>query len=327
MAYAAKWPLTETNNARLPLMIREYMDSVIGDSVSFVTWNRLGCRYAHNIKNMTSLWGSMISDIGLYIAIPDNFVSWDERSAFLRTVFDPDNNIERIQEFLTRVRRMYSAGDKRTLAVIVNVAWKDRNIRKGHATLLFMDLRAKQQVFVDGHGQGSKLKALCEVRPIIPGFYVVPANEVLNFPSIQTYVEINMEDEQVGVCGLITIMIVMLCRRFNYWHVPTMCMAFMDAYPNTMSAALMMQTLVYLYESKLMDLGGRTNHDLTLNDKKELFKTLFPAGYYCGVYSESSGKFCKRPACTQGPVHAHCWQHRNIMQSPYRQSKKCIAEF
>jgi hypothetical protein len=125
-----------------------------------------------------------------------------------------------------------------------------------------------------------------------------------------------MEDEQVGVCGLITILIVMLCRRFNYWHFPTVCMAFMDAYPNTMSAALMMQALVHLYESKLMDLGGRTNHELSLNAKKELFKTLFPAGYYCGVYSESSGKLCKRTACTQGPVHAHCWQHRNIMQSP-----------
>ena len=231
------------------------------------------------------------------------------------------------------IRRVYrkaraAAADKkkRTFVIFLNCFWWEGRDAKGHAQFIFIDYRKKKQVFFDPHGYNLRefFKEFCRVDAIVPGHTNVPPDEALGY-GLQGHMEANLDCEQRGTCGLTSLLTLLCCRRFNFWHFPTITKAIRDAFPSEIDAATVIQSLVDLYESRVLSLNIEGN--LTLDQEKQLFSTLFPDEERCRVYSDSSGKFCSRKACRMGDALSLCWQHRHYLQAPYNSSKKCAAPF
>ena len=321
MSYAGNWRLQDPT--QLATHVHDYISTLLGDNaISFLSWQRSGSCYGASARIMASLYGSMLADSGIDLDFRRN-MTHAQRAVSIKEIMRPDSRLQ-------GVRKLYSdvtAGQrqkKRTFVCMVNVFFGNG---LGHATMMFVDYRSRTQIFYDGHGRTSQWKALCDIEPLVPGFRVVPADEALDFPGLQDHLERWLDDDQFGTCGLTTLLTLIVARRFNYWHFPVIAMAIREAYPGEVEASLVMQGFVDKYEKSLLALNPRTVGNLSDEDKETLFSALFPPMRDCLVYSESSGRLCRRKACQRGPVQSHCWQHRNIMQSPYRRSKKCVAKF
>ena len=319
MSYAATWRL----NTNLATPVREYVDTLLSDStISFLSWQRSGRRYKESARLVTSLFGSMLSDGGLELTFPSD-LSPEEISEGIVALMRPDSQLRSVRRLYRDVEAGHRA-KKRTFSCFLNVHY---GRAMGHALLLFVDYRSKTQVFFDGHGRTSRWGAFCEIEPLVTGFRVVPETEALDFDGLQGHLERWLDADQTGTCGLTTMMVLLVARRFNFWHLPGVANALREAYPSDVDAGVMMQAFVSHYEETLLRLNPAADLVLSHEQKQKLFEQLFPPMGKCLVYSERSGKLCSRKACKNGPVQAHCWQHRHIMQSPYRRSKKCSARF
>ena len=326
MSYANDWRIRDGTD--LAALIKGYVREVLKPvGISFLTWQRSGVRYQKTAEAMSKTWGSMVADAGVSIDIPQTLGTDAQKEAYLRNRMSPQSRQADIRRVYRKARAAASDKKKRSFVIFLNTFWWEGARAVGHAQMIFIDYRKKKQVFFDPHGVGARLffRELCRVDPIVQGHTNVPPDEALGY-RLQGHMESNLDCEQQGTCGLTSLLTLLCCRRFNYWHFPGMTKAIHDAFPSEIDAQVVIQSLVDLYESRILRLNIQ-HGNLSLEQEKELFSTLFPDEERCRVYSDSTGKFCSRKACRQGDALFLCWQHRHYLQAPYNQSKKCAAPF
>ena len=324
-SYAHDWRIA--GGADLSAMVRDYVRELVAPAgVSFLTWSRSGACYSKAAEAMSAMWGSMVADAGITLDIPRTLGSDAQKEAYIRNLLRPDSRQPDIRRVYRKARAAAGDRKKRVFVISLNSFWFDGEA-KGHAQMIVVDFRHKTQVFFDPHGVVARLffRELARVPPIVPGHTNVAPDDALGY-RLQGHLESELEREQSGTCGLTTLLTLLCCRRFNYWHMPTITEAIHDAFPSAIEANVVMQSLIHLYESRVLSLNLSTA-TLTREQEEALFATLFPDEGRCRVYSDSSGRFCSRKACRMGPALSLCWQHRHYLQSPYVQSKKCAAAF
>ena len=330
MSYAGNWPLAQP--ALLPDLIRSYVrDSVLeNQGLSMVSWNRSGSKYAQASYLISSMWGSMVADAGFSIDIPQRMLTSDQKRAYIRNILVPNSRQSDIRRVFRKAREGALDKKKRIFVIFLNSFWWRGGRAAGHAQFIVIDYRRKTQVFFDPHGLNILQQDLdffseyCLIEPMVPGHRNIPPQQALGI-ALQSHMERDLEQEQCGTCGITSLITILIARRFNYWHFPRLTEAIRDAFPSQIDAAVVIHGLVDLYESRVLRLNIQGAP--SLEQQEDLFSTLFPPEGRCNVYSDSSGKFCSRKACRQGPSLSLCWQHRHYLQAPYNTSRKCAAPF
>jgi hypothetical protein len=121
-----------------------------------------------------------------------------------------------------------------------------------------------------------------------------------------------------GQCGILTILVLICCMRFGYWHPTNMARAICGAVPSNAARRTLVAHLVGWYDA------------LTLAQPNQIRAMIFPNlanRGRCNVYSQATGRLCSRMRCA-GAGHCFCWQHRWILENPFSAGpggKRCAA--
>jgi len=331
MTYDSDWPLATP--ADLPELVKHYVrNTLLKDAgVSLLTWDRSGPRYAQTAEMISGMFGSMVADAGFSLSIPQTMVTSDQKRAYIRNRMKANSTQSDIRRVYRKARQAARDTKKRVFVVFLRSFWYRQGRAVGHAQFIVIDYRRSTQVFFDPHGRTilqsdlNFFQELCLVDPIISTHENIPPQQGLGI-GLQSHMERSLDREQCGTCGLTSLITLLCARRYNYWHFPRLSEAIQLAFPTFVDAAVVIQGLVDVYESRVLQLNIRSSN-ITLDQEKQLFQSLFPPDDRCKVYSDSSGRFCSRKACKNGDVLSLCWQHRFYLQNPYNTSKKCAASF
>lgn len=191
-----------------------------------------------------------------------------------------------------------------------------------HANFLFFDFKRHLQIFYDPH-TGMDLpvsfsRAFSEFQ-MIPGCKPISldqASPLLFKDSLQEQFQQDFEADDCGVCGILTLLIAMICIRFQYYNPLHICQLLIQAYPQPNAREELIRQLISWYFAFK---NAQTAEQIEPHIHK-------PSTIGCSTFSSSSGKLCSRPSCRGlGVFPVYCWQHRHIVKNTQARGKKCTT--
>lgn len=192
-----------------------------------------------------------------------------------------------------------------------------------HAALLVFDIKRKVQIVFDPdmeHNDDLCIASALSRRQLHPKYENIYINIIrkgyknIN-PSIQERVEAHMSSDEQGVCGIISLVVMLVCLRFNYLN-PLDVSNIIADYITLPSKRTLANQLITWYDKLIK----------TKDDK--LLKHLFPPSTkgMCNVYIPDKKALCERPVCSDGsPVQCMCWQHRHLVINKKNADESCAA--
>ncbi len=232
-------------------------------------------------------------------------------------------------ELVARIQRCQTLGKKTIACVPIIMIWSQT---ASHIALLFFDLKRNLTWLYDPGDSLSKnasFHTAFSTKAFVPGFDPVPAHLIghqAQNHTLQTRFETDNNHQQ-GICGLMVILIRIVCLRFNYFDTKMVSRLIRQCLTPA-QAQEVIRKLVTFYETDLM--VGRINiYDLYVS------LTRNHSGGNCCVFSASTHRLCKRKPCKGlqdndhnnrfGVASSFCWQHRALGTLQYT-SKKCNAD-
>lgn len=134
-----------------------------------------------------------------------------------------------------------------------------------------------------------------------------------NTDSIQSVTEEHMDVDEQGLCGILLLIVLLTCIRFNYY--------------NPKHIADMIKIEVKTNGNSLITWYDHLREAISTNNTAKLQRLVYrtSSNGYCGVFNPKTGKICSRKVCKNGSCKYHCWQHRHIMLNCNSANKKCNA--
>jgi REP element-mobilizing transposase RayT len=183
----------------------------------------------------------------------------------------------------------------------------------GHATVLLFDLKDNLQWYFDpedGIMSAISYTTAFSQTSYIDGFDVVPANLVST--SMEAF-SIQKQFETVigglnGTCGLLVVLVLVCCMRFDYWNTQKMShMILQAANTRLLKHELMTKFIDWYMEVDEFEYEPEfIRAMMNIPPKSE--------DSICGVFLKSNNKLCKRHPTSAGDLHQFCWQHRQKLQ-------------
>lgn len=209
----------------------------------------------------------------------------------------------------------------RAVWVWLNFQWVRANgTRGGHAALLVFDRFRKKQIVFDPdwyYDRNMLPNVLCE-HQFHPRYDLIPVNQstwATGDTNLQRSVQEIMHVDETGVCGILSLLVMLCCMRFDYINPFHMA--------NILKPVLRDPTA--LYGNKLI----AWYDDLRRLPNGQLVSALYPACVngprQCSVYSKITSTLCKRKACRFGEQRCMCWQHKFQSMNKPSGNKKCNA--
>jgi hypothetical protein len=212
-----------------------------------------------------------------------------------------------------------SVGKKKTVVCPVFIEW---NEQIGHAVFIIFDLKRKLQLFFDPHhgldvqgNTGRMVRAIAKHK-FHADYNTPPISQMiwanLN-DSLQSKVEVGMDIDDTGLCGILSLLVALICIRFNYY--------------NPKHMADMISGSVSQHGNQLITWYDHLREACLNNDSAKINRIVFrpSSDGYCSVFNSKTGNCCSRKVCRVGHCQYHCWQHRHIMMNCNANSKKCNA--
>jgi hypothetical protein len=210
--------------------------------------------------------------------------------------------------------------------VFVYVQFPDEGV--GHALLLMFDRYHRVQVVFDPHWgldqdatYPSLASALCR-RQFHPDYVNTPATVcgwAQQANSIQSSVEVNMDIDEHGVCGIICMLVILCCMRFNYYNPKHIA----DMIKNPLGGYSLINMLITWYDQLIHAPAAQVlSFILPHNQISDA------QGVKCDVYNQKTAKMCSRRPCfraTSDPEGCFCWQHRHIHTNTSSTSRTCAS--
>lgn len=202
----------------------------------------------------------------------------------------------------------------RSIWVWVQLEWKNAGAaeRSAHALLILFDTKYKTQIVFDPDTSSDDLSVtalavqlLSETRfhrgytPLGVALSFVRQNELL-----QRAVEAELDVDEQGVCGIMSLLVALCCIRFNYFN------------PNHMAAMLMEPV-----RRNANQVIGWYDSLVNARSRQEINKLILPRVDMCAVFSARTRRLCTRKPC--GGSGTFCWQHRWIVLNAKRGGRKC----
>lgn len=308
--------------------VAHYIEDLCGDKPIWLggSWGTYVHNYVRNvwriIKNNCSVCQLAENVCNLVIEIPYdrindfNYVRWSVHQSVPHDI--PAAAMQCLDNNNPNIRAVW---------VFVSTIWELPNGEiDGHAGFMVFDkLRKKQIVFdpswshdIDDRTTMVVSKALCEYQ-FHPQYDLVPVNRCgwnHNELSLQSGVEDIMHMDEQGLCGLLSLLVILCCIRFNYYNPLHLATILRDVLSNQQQ----------LYGNKLISWYD----DLVGTPDNQVLSALYPERRnnglgLCYVYSRTTNTLCKRKACKEGQQKCLCWQHKFLNSNKPSGNKKCNA--
>lgn len=194
-----------------------------------------------------------------------------------------------------------TASGKDIVALFVSIWYPD--LKQGHATMLFFDLKNKFQWFFDPHDGLNRRICLTRVfscKPFMEGFTVVPVEYVCESTtanSIQSHFE-KLNPKQSGVCGILLVLVLLCCLRFDYW--------------DTKSMSNLVKRAVEQRENEFIQKFISFYLDINAHDyqRKYMFKKMLPpSSAQCCVFNKTTHQLCSNQADELQEKRQYCLEH------------------
>ena len=117
-----------------------------------------------------------------------------------------------------------------------------------------------------------------------------------------------------GLCGFLTILVMLICIRFNYYNPKDVA----DMITPYLNKDKLINKLIYWYGDLIKTFG---------NQDKFIEKIMpLSTEYVCRVFNPSTRRLCRRNSCANGPAKCMCWQHRALVMNNKAKHKRCGTE-
>lgn len=263
------------------------------------------------------------------VAVPDPNMHHTVRENVLSINFENDRTPAQIQArmenvvlpgYVRKVLDQPPVGLRTVVVFFATTGWSINNEGNrqnwGHASAMVFDLRRKLQILYDPQGGSDRaITRISCAHQFHPRFAVANVLTTTHAHTLQSKLQGVMFADDHGMCGILTLVMLMVSARFNLWN-PTIVASIL--YP-ILSVGGRGNMLITWYDQLL--------HHYYANDRTKLNRCMLPpsAEGRCNVYSPSTGRLCSRKSCSNGPWHAMCWQHRWIVRNKASVSRKCVA--
>ena len=281
-------------------------------------WNRSNINYAALFRRFTGLVCSTCTYRNTEVAhgsLTITFPGAQATQAQFNTVANHAHLDHRTRLCLA------DAGVTHSVFVWCYIRWEGR--ATGHAVFLMFDKKRKLQIVFDPHsgldGLNGRVVSAMAQREFYQGYTPVPVEQctwLLHANSIQHLVQNNMHIEEHGICGLMCILVMITCMRFNFYNPKVIA--------DMLVPALSIQhcgQLISWYDEILTRVQNNAHVDTIISrllpDSEEL---------KCLAYSQGSGRLCSRGSCSAGTTHHFCWQHRYIVLNNKAGNRKCVTQ-
>ena len=188
----------------------------------------------------------------------------------------------------------------------------------GHASVIMFDLKRKLQVVFDPDwgvdALNSASSGLCR-RQFHPQYRNLAASScapALHVNSLQRRAELGIGKEEQGLCGVLTILVMVCCVRHNFYNPKKVA----DLLIPALSRPGVANQIISWYDAMtgIVDVAAFRNHILPQSRQNK-----------CNAHSTASRTLCSRRSCRDGDMRAFCWQHRYSGMNRNSDSKKCSA--
>lgn len=226
--------------------------------------------------------------------------------------------------FITNLTREYNARKtSRRRGLLLYLRTGACGDGHGHATFLFFDFKRNLQIFFDPQmgldWSASFVRGFAELQ-MIPGCVPIPLDKTIPLlfeNSLQEQFQQNLDVDDKGVCGVLVLVVTMLCIRFQYYNPLHISQLMIQAYPRPSQRTELTRKLISWYFS--------FQHGVTIEAIADHVHK--PSTIGCSTFSGYSGRLCSRPSCNgEGIFPVYCWQHRHIVKNTRSKSKKCSAD-
>jgi hypothetical protein len=207
------------------------------------------------------------------------------------------------------------ASGRRTVWVYLLFFWPVTLV--GHASIMMFDLKRKLQVVFDPDWgvdmPNTPSSGLCR-RRFHPKYRNLTANmcaPALRADSLQRKVERRMHVEEQGVCGILTMLVMLCCVRHNFYNPKEVAALLIPV----LSRAGVANQIITWYDAMTNKNGAAfLDHVLPRSAQNK-----------CSAHSTATRTLCSRKSCKDGDMRAFCWQHRYYGINRDAPSKKCSA--
>lgn len=215
-----------------------------------------------------------------------------------------------------RLRACLNNPPSKTIIMWVHINFED----VGHASAVLFDTRRRLQIVFDPDWKRDDPWSISNAltRHQFHPAYTVMSEASCAPPtwsqSIQRRLQAHMHADELGICGILTIFVLVCCIRFNYLnpkHVANIIADYIDR-PTYRPVA---NQLISWY-----DKIRRCNGDAF---RSRVFVT--PSDGMCRVYGMSTRACCPRKSCNSSHGdRAMCWQHRYLVRNN-KGNMKCAS--
>lgn len=224
-------------------------------------------------------------------------------------------------------------------SVWVFIAMVIPNNSTGHGLCLLFDTRRRKQFVFDPHcacddrlsdnqqlTAGAMTRALCQ-RRLHPDYEPVAMQQCLwplRADTLQQRVEVPLHHVDRGVCGILCMLVIICCIRFNYYNPRDMADMIADELVRPIAGnnagAATIHKIIRWYVH-LMNLRAHANIPVHL-----VFPS--PSDHRCNTFSSWTGRVCSRTVCRQGTSANNCstcWQHRYLGFNCEAPNRRCAT--
>lgn len=218
------------------------------------------------------------------------------------------------------VRQLLDHSPLRIVWVYINTAVIGNQM--SHACMLMFDKETKTQVLFDPDWDVNYPipSGLCR-RRFHPDYINLPASVcgwAQHNACIQRVIEAELHPDEHGVCGILCILVMLCCNRFNFYNPKAVA----DYIKHTLSERGTMNMFISWY-TDLLDIVRGYNPATNAHIAAYLLRLQMDEETVvkrrCGVYNNKTGRICSRTSCDT----CMCWQHRFLLTNKQGNTKRC----
>lgn len=303
--------------------MRKYLDKLVEDEPLWVAGEWTRSNYRAQLSSLVNTTCSLYTFPHVYkLTLILNETACDNHVAMMEAMHAWKQEPRQVS-FITNLTRVYNdrkTNKRRGLLLYLRTGMCGNDFT--HATFIFFDFKRHLQIFFDpqmGLDQPvSFVRGFTELQ-MIPGCVPIPLDKtvpLLFANSLQEKFQQNLDADDKGVCGMLVLVVTMLCIRFQYYNPLHICQLMIQAYPRANQRTEFTRKLISWYFSfqDAVTIEAIADH---------IHK---PSTIGCSTFSSHSGRLCSRPSCKgEGIFPVYCWQHRHIVKNTRSKSKKCSA--
>lgn len=323
--------LDRCNDAPMTLAVTEFLEDLCHGLPVYMAgrWNRSELMYQRIHKRVLSLTCSHYQHFHpVFVRRHPHHVTAAHIDALVNAIVLPINLTHNLTHRLKRISW-----------VRVNPRWMDASGQDvgGHAIMMMFDAQRMTQVVYDPHWHNnawSVAEALCR-RQFHPDYTNLPAHlcrPLANEQSLQDELQAVMHSDERGMCGILTILVQVVCARFNYYnpmHVSRILKRYMAGHggagitPAERVRRNQLANQLISWYMRLIQYRNDTTRFQTL-----IFRNA--SNGLCRVFSPSTRRLCRRRVC--GQAHGAgindrcmCWQHRGLIRNRDGPNRRCTT--